>query len=198
MLQPGVLNERALTVEEKAQNAHWAEIGGVVIEGGIARAAGVALGEGSHTLSWIWYTVGSVGAEDAENPKFYDALRDEWCKVYCHAKRYSEEVHHLRAEMNRTIAFGETAAALWDRLATEELPGASAKLTEGRCAYAAEHAATERKTGEFLRKKWAPILQRADIYLEGGLDGEVDEITVEMEIGDELEAEEEEAEEEEE
>ncbi|KAJ6495711.1 hypothetical protein C8R47DRAFT_1176230 [Mycena vitilis] len=187
------LNERALTAEEKAQNAHWAEIGGAVIEGGVARAAGVARGEGSHTLSWIWYTVGSVGAEDVENPKFYDALRVEWCKAYCRAKRYSEEVRHLREEMNRTIEFGVTAAALWDKLATEELPGASVELTEGRRAYAAEQAATERATGAMLSKKWAPVLQRAEGYLEGGLDGEVDEITVEMEMGDELEPEEEEA-----
>jgi hypothetical protein len=54
------LNECTLTEEEKAQNAHWAEIGGVVIEGGVARAGAVAAGEGSHTLSWIWYSVETV------------------------------------------------------------------------------------------------------------------------------------------
>ncbi|KAK7050132.1 CxC2 domain-containing protein [Favolaschia claudopus] len=53
------LNERALTNEEKAENEHWAELGGAIIEGGVARAAGVAAGEGSHTLSWIWYDVGT-------------------------------------------------------------------------------------------------------------------------------------------
>jgi hypothetical protein len=28
------------------------------VEGGIARAGVVVAGEASHTLSWIWYTVG--------------------------------------------------------------------------------------------------------------------------------------------
>jgi hypothetical protein len=60
------LNERALTAEEKAQNKHWAELGGAVIEGGIARATALAGGEGSHTLSWIWYTAGKAAEEDDE------------------------------------------------------------------------------------------------------------------------------------
>lgn len=66
------LNERALTEEEKAQNAHWAELGGAVIEGGIARASGLAAGEGSHTLSWIWYTAGVPAGGDDKDPRFYD------------------------------------------------------------------------------------------------------------------------------
>ncbi|KAJ6513670.1 hypothetical protein C8R47DRAFT_1064378 [Mycena vitilis] len=187
------LNERALTAEEKAQNAHWAEIGGAVIEGGVARASGVARGEGSHTLSWIWYTVGVVAGEEDTNPKFYDALRVEWCKAYCRAKRYAEDVRILRAEMRRTIAFGESEVRLWEKLAQEELPGASGPLTEGRRAYAAEHAETERKTCAHLAEKWGPILRRADAYLEGALAGEADDVTVEVDMGDELEAEEEEA-----
>jgi hypothetical protein len=60
------LNERVLTDEEKAQNKHWADLGGAIIEGGIARAAGVASGEGSHTLSWIWYQVGAGEGENDE------------------------------------------------------------------------------------------------------------------------------------
>jgi hypothetical protein len=64
------LNERALTAEEKAQNEHWAELGGAIIEGGIARAAGVASGEGAHTLSWIWYSVGVAAGKD--DPRLND------------------------------------------------------------------------------------------------------------------------------
>ncbi|KAJ7431410.1 hypothetical protein B0H11DRAFT_1762257 [Mycena galericulata] len=93
------LNERALTAEEKAQNERWAELGGAIIEGGVVRAAGVASGEGSHTLSWIWYTAG-ITVEDESDPRLHDgksfcprlrcqsanrntsALRVEWCKVY--------------------------------------------------------------------------------------------------------------------
>jgi hypothetical protein len=58
------LNERALMDEEKAQNRHWAELGGAIIEGGVARATALAVGEGSHTLSWIWYTAGNPADEN--------------------------------------------------------------------------------------------------------------------------------------
>ncbi|KAJ7605673.1 hypothetical protein DFH06DRAFT_1348526 [Mycena polygramma] len=186
------LNERALTTEEKAQNEHWAELGGAIIEGGVARAAGVARGEGAHTLSWIWYTVGV--AEEENDERLNEALRVEWCKAYARSRRYNEEVRHLREEMRRTIAFGYTAAAHWDRLAAEELPDSSAELTEGRQAYAAEHADTERVRCAQLEGRWRGILHRADAYLDGNepvsLDGVV---TVQLEDGDELDAEEAEA-----
>lgn len=58
------LNERALTAEEKSQNEHWAELGGAFIEGGVARASALAAGEGSHTLSWIWYSAGRAADEN--------------------------------------------------------------------------------------------------------------------------------------
>ncbi|KAJ7818021.1 hypothetical protein B0H13DRAFT_1662239 [Mycena leptocephala] len=182
---------RALTDEEKAQNEHWAELGGAIFEGGIARASGVARGEGAHTLSWIWYTAGV--SVDEKDPHFYDALRVEWCKAYSRVKRYSEDVRHVREEMRQIIDYGKTAAAKWDVLAEEELPGSSPELTEGRRAYAAEHADTERRTCALLEKNWVAILRRADAYLEGKLEAEADAITVELDIGDELEAEEEEA-----
>ncbi|KAJ7860607.1 hypothetical protein B0H14DRAFT_3084801 [Mycena olivaceomarginata] len=103
---------------------------------------GVASGEGSHTLSWIWY---QVGAGEGENDKrLEEALRVEWCKALARSSRYTEEVMLLREEMRCTIAYRQTAAMQWDALAVAELPGASAEVTEGRCAYAAEQAATER------------------------------------------------------
>jgi hypothetical protein len=66
------LNERALTEEEKKQNEHWAELGGAIIEGGVARVAGLAGGEGSHTLSWIWYSAKAGAAADADDAKLHD------------------------------------------------------------------------------------------------------------------------------
>ncbi|KAJ7450267.1 hypothetical protein B0H11DRAFT_1743304 [Mycena galericulata] len=187
------LNERALTVEEKAQNAHWAELGGAIIEGGIARAEALATGEGAHTLSWIWYTAGRSGSADSDDdPRLHDALRLEWCKAYVRAKRYSEDVRLLREEMRRTIAFGYTEANKWDALAEEELTGAEVELTEGRRAYAAEHAARERRTCAELTQKWAGILEKADTYLAGTVQLDT-EVMVEMLLGDELDPEDEEA-----
>jgi hypothetical protein len=92
------------------------------------------------------------------------------------------------------IAFGYTAATLWDLLASDELPESSPELTEGRRTYAAEQADKERETCGMLERKWAAILRRADAYLMGSLMPEVEAaVTVEMDIGDELDPEKEEA-----
>ncbi|KAJ7465326.1 hypothetical protein B0H11DRAFT_2159688 [Mycena galericulata] len=184
--------EERLRVLDDDDNEHWAELGGAVIEGGVARAGGLAAGEGSHTLSWIWYTAG-VRMEEGD-PRLHDALRLEWCKAYSRAKRYSEDVRHLREEMRRTIAFGYTEAGKWEALAEEELPDSATELTEGRRAYAAEHAAMERATCAFLETKWAGILAKADQYLAGTAELDAESVvTVEMELGDELDPEDEEA-----
>ncbi|KAJ7765189.1 hypothetical protein B0H16DRAFT_1454369 [Mycena metata] len=185
------LNERALTAEVKAQNDHWAELGGAIIEGGIARAAGVATGEGNHTLSWIWYTSGI--AEDENDPRLKDALHVEWCKVLARTRRYKEEVQLLHEEMHRTIAFGYTEAKEWDRLAAEELEGLSPEVMEGRCAYAAEHADTERARCAALEADWAGILHKANTFLAGDVALAAAPVTVELQGADELDPEEEEA-----
>ncbi|KAJ7712653.1 hypothetical protein B0H14DRAFT_3523822 [Mycena olivaceomarginata] len=174
------LNERALTKEEKEQTEHWAKLGGAFVEGGIARAAGLVAGEGSHTLSWIWYSAGKPLDED--DPKLHDALRLEWCKAYARAKRLSEDVRLLREEMRRMIAFGYTEAAKWDELAGEELAGSEA-----------EHAATERRTCAMLERKWAGILAKADAYLEGTVVLDTEAVTIELDLEDELDPEAEEA-----
>ncbi|KAJ7782431.1 hypothetical protein DFH07DRAFT_764579 [Mycena maculata] len=155
--------------EEKAQNAHWAELGGAVIKGGVARAAALAGGEGAHTLSWIWYTIGVT--ENGNESQLHEALPG--------------------MEMRRTIAFGYTAAEKWDVLARDKLPGVPRELTEGRHAYATEHAQTERDTYAMLERKWAGILLKADVFLDGNaaLDTEA-VVMVELEMGDELDPEE--------
>ncbi|KAJ7787842.1 hypothetical protein B0H14DRAFT_3505052 [Mycena olivaceomarginata] len=189
------LNERTLTAEEKAQNERWAEIGGAIIEGGVARAAGVAAGEGSHSLSWIWYSVGTAAAPESPNDvRFEESLRVEWCKALARSSRYDEEVRLLRKEMRRTIAYGEVAAREWERLLAEELPGASPELTEGRRAYAAEHAATEHARCANLEIRWRGILAKADVYLNGDVAAAgTESVTVEVHLEDELDPEEEEA-----
>ncbi|KAJ7028779.1 hypothetical protein C8F04DRAFT_1212063 [Mycena alexandri] len=160
-------------------------------DGGIARATGVATGEGNHTLSWIWYTVGIP--EDENDPRLKDALRVEWCKAFARTRRYEEEVRLLREEMRRTIAFGYTEAAIWDRLAEEEREGASGELREGRRAYAMEHAATERTRCATLETQWAGILLKANAYLAGDVSMAEGTVTVELEGADELDPEQEEA-----
>ncbi|KAJ7029965.1 hypothetical protein C8F04DRAFT_1211814 [Mycena alexandri] len=161
------------------------------LQGGVARAEGLAQGEGQHTLSWIWYTV-PAGARSDE--KLNDALRVEWCKAYARAKHYSEDVCLLREEMRRTIAFGYAEAAEWDALASAvPTDGVTDELAEGRCAYAAERADTERRTCAMLQRKWAGIRERADTYLAGQSVADEELVVVELDLGDELDPEEEEA-----
>ncbi|KAJ7036101.1 hypothetical protein C8F04DRAFT_954156, partial [Mycena alexandri] len=186
------LNERALEAEEEAR-VDWLDALAEALArpAGVTVAEGIAVGEGSHTLSWIWYVVG-VTSEDDDDPKLHEALRVEWCKAFARSRRFDEEVRLLREEMRRTVAFGRTMAVKWDALAGAVVEGASAELTEGRQAYAAEQADWERATCGLLEEKWAGILAKAQAYLDG-LDGGGEQITIEMELGDELEPEDEEA-----
>ncbi|KAJ7038483.1 hypothetical protein C8F04DRAFT_1256091 [Mycena alexandri] len=186
------LNERALEAEEEAREDRLEELAEALARpAGVAVAEGIAAGEGAHTLSWIWYVVG-VREEGDDDDKLHEALRVEWCKAYARSRRFDEEVRLLREEMRRTVAFGRTVAAKWDALAEEVLEGASAELTEGRQAYAAEQGDRERATCKLLECKWSGILARAGTYLEG-LNGDGEHITIEIELGDELDAEDEEA-----
>ncbi|KAJ6454053.1 hypothetical protein C8R47DRAFT_997428 [Mycena vitilis] len=186
------LNERALEAEEAARADQLDDLARVICTpAGIVVAEGIAAGEGSHTLSWIWYTTGA--AVDDDDPKLHEALRVEWCKAYARSLRFTEEIRLLRAEMHRTIDFGDTAARKWDILASEELEGAERELTEGRQAYAAEKADRERKTCVELRKNWRGILARADAYLDGVSVDNAEEVMIQLDLGDELEPDDEEA-----
>ncbi|KAJ7707940.1 hypothetical protein B0H16DRAFT_1746383 [Mycena metata] len=106
---------------------------------------------------------------------------------------YEEEVRLLQEEMRRTIAFGRTEAAEWDRLAEDKWEGSSAEVTEGRRAHAVEHADTERAWCKALEKVWAGILQKAVAYLAGDISMVAGTVTVELEGADELDPELEEA-----
>jgi hypothetical protein len=57
------INERAMTEEEEAERERLRLLGEVV-EGGIARAGVVAAGEGTHTMSWIWYSTNLTTDEE--------------------------------------------------------------------------------------------------------------------------------------
>jgi hypothetical protein len=94
--------------------------------------------------------------------------------------------------MQHTVAYGETAAKIWDSHACTELPGASPALTEGRQVYAAEQADREHRTTAFLNQQWVGILARANGYLEGTVLEDTGEIMIQLNLGDELEPDDEE------
>jgi hypothetical protein len=99
----------------------------------------------------------------------------------------------VREEMRCTVAYGDTAAEKWDTLACEALPEADPELTEGRQAYAAEQADRERETCALLRTNWAGILAKARAYLDGEGIADARDVTIEVDLGDELDPEDEEA-----
>lgn len=59
------INERAVTEEEEAEREQLRVLGEIV-EGGIAWVGVVAAGEGTHTLSRIWYSTTIMGDDDAD------------------------------------------------------------------------------------------------------------------------------------
>lgn len=113
--------------------------------------------------------------------------------MFARCRRFEEELRLLREEMQRTVAFGGTAALKWDELASAELPNSTAELTEGRQAYAAEQADRERRTAAYLNRQWAGILAKADQYLDGRAPVETGEVMIRFDLGDELDPEDEEA-----
>jgi hypothetical protein len=68
----------------------------------IAEAEG-PVSEGKRTLSWIWKTIGVVGAKD--DSLLHDSLCVEWCKSRAHVMRFTEEVELLQEEMERVLRY---------------------------------------------------------------------------------------------
>jgi hypothetical protein len=57
------INEHAASAEELAERERLRTLGEIV-EGGMAAAATVAAGEGTHTMSWIWYKTKVDGSDE--------------------------------------------------------------------------------------------------------------------------------------
>jgi hypothetical protein len=75
----------------------------------------------------------------------YDsALRVEWCKAYARTRRWHEDIVLVEEEMRRTIEYGRWMAGEWEIRATAQTEGLNPALTEGLCAYAAEHVDREK------------------------------------------------------
>jgi hypothetical protein len=69
------LNERALVAEEAARADQLDELGRALARpAGVVVAEGLAAGEGSHTLSWIWYTVGVTDKDKMKDPKLHEGV----------------------------------------------------------------------------------------------------------------------------
>ncbi|KAJ7358563.1 hypothetical protein DFH08DRAFT_911760 [Mycena albidolilacea] len=100
---------------------------GEIVKGGIAAAGVVAAGEGTHTMSCIWYSTNvATGKEE-----LIDVLRVEWCKVYARMHRWHEDIVLVEEEMRCTIEYGAWMAAQWEMRATARTSNTNPALAEG-------------------------------------------------------------------
>ncbi|KAJ7661813.1 hypothetical protein B0H17DRAFT_1185128 [Mycena rosella] len=160
-----VLNERALTEEERAQRETVHDLRDVE-EGGVAAYGVVAQGEGRRTLSWIWYTA-KVG-EPTEQELVEGcsvALRVEWCKAYARMRRWDEDVVLVEEEMHRTIQYGYWEAGEWLQRSVAREGTVTPELEEGLKAYALEQTHHKAKTCEKLLGDWACVREWGRAYL---------------------------------
>ncbi|KAJ7753122.1 hypothetical protein DFH07DRAFT_774254 [Mycena maculata] len=174
------LNDRALMEEERAQRGAVHDFNEAE-EGGVATFGVVALGEGSRTLSWIWY-VKKAGEPQEED--LVEALRVEWCKAYARMCRWHEDTVLVEEEMRRTIAYGYWSATKWIwRGGGGQRSDVDAALGEGLRAYALEQSGRELQTCEMLEKKWKGLRERACVFLARE-SGPGVEVVVPLEVGD--------------
>ncbi|KAJ7123034.1 hypothetical protein C8R44DRAFT_560551, partial [Mycena epipterygia] len=84
--------------------------------GGIAVAGTVAAGEGTHTMSWIWYITNTTSEGElvegtcvnygAQAPLMRQiALRVKWCEAYARTTRWHEDIVLVDEQMRWTIEF---------------------------------------------------------------------------------------------
>ncbi|KAJ7870848.1 hypothetical protein B0H13DRAFT_2236440 [Mycena leptocephala] len=169
------MNERTLNEEEKEEERKARILAGLDPDGDEVDEFGEVVvptvpfnletGEGSRTLSWIWYT--GAARDVGENGELHDDIRVEWTKARARADRWREELVLLDEEMRRVLVYCEWKANWWDERRASRLE-VSRELAEGLYAYAAEQAARERAWREKWSTKW-----RAAVPLEVELDEEI-------------------------
>ncbi|KAL1715565.1 hypothetical protein EV715DRAFT_265868 [Schizophyllum commune] len=159
------LNERALTKEEKAERARARDLteADFTTVDGIPLAGVVARGEGSRTLSWIWYSVPQDPS--LSDPAQNEALRVEFLKSMARRDRDREEIRLLLEEMRRTVASHRADASDWDARASAR-PSDDDVLLEGLRSYALEQANTARTRADQLETRWKKTRELG----EGALD----------------------------
>ncbi|KAI0054741.1 hypothetical protein BV25DRAFT_1785935, partial [Artomyces pyxidatus] len=95
-------------------------------------------GEGQKTLSWLWYSAASSGARG--DGSVHAAVRTEWAKSRARARRWSEEVRFVKAEMERVLATFTYMSNMWNAFAQHASSSTSRELLDGLKAYAVQHS----------------------------------------------------------
>ncbi|KAJ7620530.1 hypothetical protein DFH06DRAFT_1273758 [Mycena polygramma] len=154
--------------------------------GGVAAAGVVVQGEGTRTLSWIWYAsgggeMGEKAQRDAADEGKHDVSWMDWLKARARAMRWREELILLEEEMRRSIASAEYVAQRWEERATERVSSGEPmvlELAEGLAGYACEHAATAVRRAEVITAKWKEAREKGYLVLQGLDSGELVDVLV--------------------
>ncbi|KAJ7587784.1 hypothetical protein C8J56DRAFT_890663 [Mycena floridula] len=92
------------------------------------------------TLSWIWTESGASGCLTDE--ALEDGLCIEWSKAWARLRRWREEVHLLKEEMQRVLVFLEWKTRWW--IARAEMAGFEGVWADGARAYAMRQASIQK------------------------------------------------------
>lgn len=102
----------------------------------------------------------------------YPVLRAEWIKSRARAKRWSEEVHLLREEMRRVLAFLRWKSLWWKERVHKRTNVCDPILMEGLQAYAHRQAALQHDLATLFQAKWTASLQEGIQELLAELQGQ--------------------------
>ncbi|KAI0066772.1 hypothetical protein BV25DRAFT_1867938 [Artomyces pyxidatus] len=122
------------------------------------------VGEGHRETSWIWRVLAHEardipgGETDLSEEEVHENLRVDWVKSRARARRWNEEIIHLREEMPRSIKFLDWKAAWWASRA-ELRPDAPADIRSGLSAYAARQAAVFSGLAAQFKAQWTKALE---------------------------------------
>ncbi|KAI0059390.1 hypothetical protein BV25DRAFT_1871612 [Artomyces pyxidatus] len=121
--------------------------------------------EGHREVSWIWRVLAHEardipgGQTDLMRTfSLSSDLRVDWVKSRARARRWKEEIIHLREEMPRSVKFLDWKSAWWSSRA-ELRPDAPADIRSGLSAYAARQAAVFEGLAAQFKAQWTKALK---------------------------------------
>ncbi|KAI0056878.1 hypothetical protein BV25DRAFT_1920621 [Artomyces pyxidatus] len=126
-----------------------------------SRNGGVASGESSYTLPWIWYSAGT-----GEGLELGDDLKLEWFKSRARAKRWTEEVIFLSEEMRRVVAYCGWKSMWWTARGEMRDVEALPELQEGIRAYAAKQASILDRFAVQASMQWEELREAGEVFVE--------------------------------
>ncbi|KAF8066722.1 hypothetical protein FPV67DRAFT_1768075 [Lyophyllum atratum] len=113
------------------------------------------VGDGRHTMSWIWMTTDGINSMQGEGKQ--EALRIEWCRARARAHRWQEECLLLEEEMRRVLAFFGYEERRWLERSEVSYLGIETQTVDGMRSYCHRQAAVRRSLITTCRESWKGV-----------------------------------------